>query len=186
MIKILNVAGARPNFMKVAPLVHEMNRHADIVHKLVHTGQHYDVMMSKVFFDDLGIPAPDVNLEVGRASVRAQIERIMARFDPVVRSERPDAVLVVGDVTSTVACARVARSHGVKVVHVEAGLRSFDLSMPEELNRVETDQISDFLFVTEPSGMANIERERLDGQGLPCRQRDDRLARGATRTRAHD
>ncbi len=164
MIKVLNVAGARPNFMKVAPLVHEMNRHEDIVHKLIHTGQHYDVMMSKVFFDDLGIPAPDVNLEVGAGERSAQIERIMARFDPVVRSERPDAVLVVGDVTSTVACARVARSHGVKVVHVEAGLRSFDLSMPEELNRVETDQISDYLFVTEPSGMANIERERLTGK----------------------
>jgi UDP-N-acetylglucosamine 2-epimerase (non-hydrolysing) len=120
--------------------------------------------MSKVFFDDLGIPAPDVNLEVGAGERSAQIDRIMTRFDPVVRSERPDAVLVVGDVTSTVACARVARSHGVKVVHVEAGLRSFDRSMPEELNRVETDQISDFLFVTEPSGMQNIERERLDGR----------------------
>lgn len=164
MIKILNVAGARPNFMKVAPLVHEMNRHDDIVHKLVHTGQHYDVMMSKVFFDDLGIPAPDVNLEVGAGERSAQIDRIMSRFDPVVRSERPDAVLVVGDVTSTVACARVARSHGVKVVHVEAGLRSFDRSMPEELNRVETDQISDYLFVTEPSGMMNIEREGLTGK----------------------
>jgi UDP-N-acetylglucosamine 2-epimerase (non-hydrolysing) len=163
MIKILNVAGARPNFMKVAPLVHEMNRHTDVVHRLVHTGQHYDVMMSKVFFDDLGIPAPDVNLEVGAGERSAQIERIMTRFDPVVRAERPDAVLVVGDVTSTVACARVARSHGVKVVHVEAGLRSFDRTMPEELNRVETDQISDFLFVTEPSGMQNIERERLSG-----------------------
>jgi UDP-N-acetylglucosamine 2-epimerase (non-hydrolysing) len=120
MIKILNIAGARPNFMKVAPLVHEMNKHSDIVHKLVHTGQHYDVMMSKVFFDDLGIPPPDVNLEVGAGERSAQIERIMNRFDPVVRAERPDAVLVVGDVTSTVACARVARSHGVKVVHVEA------------------------------------------------------------------
>ncbi len=164
MIKILNVAGARPNFMKVAPLVHEMNRHADITHKLVHTGQHYDVSMSKVFFDDLDIPAPDINLEVGAGARSAQIERIMTRFDPVVRSERPDAVLVVGDVTSTVACARVARDHGVKVVHVEAGLRSFDQSMPEELNRVETDRISDFLFVTEPSGMANIEREQLAGR----------------------
>ena len=164
MIKILNVAGARPNFMKVAPLVHEMNRHADIAHKLVHTGQHYDAMMSKVFFDDLGIPAPDVNLEVGAGERLAQIERIMTRFDPVVRAERPDAVLVVGDVNSTIACARVARSHGVKVVHVEAGLRSFDRAMPEEINRVETDQISDYLFVTEPSGMANIEREGLAGR----------------------
>jgi UDP-N-acetylglucosamine 2-epimerase (non-hydrolysing) len=164
MIKILNVAGARPNFMKVAPLVHEMNRHPDVEHRLIHTGQHYDVKMSKVFFEDLGIPEPDVNLEVGAGERSAQIERIMTRFDPVVRSESPDAVLVVGDVTSTIACARVARSHGVKVVHVEAGLRSFDLAMPEELNRVETDQISDFLFVTEPSGMENIRREKLPGQ----------------------
>jgi UDP-N-acetylglucosamine 2-epimerase (non-hydrolysing) len=164
MIKILNIAGARPNFMKVAPLVHEMNRHADVVHKLIHTGQHYDVMMSKVFFDDLGIPAPDVNLDVGAGERSAQIERIMTRFDPVIRSERPDAVLVVGDVTSTIACARVARDHGIKVVHVEAGLRSFDRTMPEELNRVETDQISDFLFVTEPSGMVNIAREGLVGR----------------------
>lgn len=163
MVKILNVAGARPNFMKVAPLVHEMNRHSDIVHRLVHTGQHYDVKMSKVFFDDLGIPEPDVNLEVGAGERSVQIDRIMSRFDPVVRSERPDAVLVVGDVTSTVACARVARSHGVKVVHVEAGLRSFDLTMPEELNRVETDQLSDFMFVTEPSGLSNIQREKLSG-----------------------
>jgi UDP-N-acetylglucosamine 2-epimerase (non-hydrolysing) len=164
MVKVLNVAGARPNFMKVAPLVHEMNRHSDVVHRLVHTGQHYDVKMSKVFFDDLGIPEPDVNLEVGAGERSVQIDRIMSRFDPVVRSERPDAVLVVGDVTSTVACARVARSHGVKVVHVEAGLRSFDLAMPEELNRVETDQLSDFMFVTERSGMANIEREGLSGR----------------------
>ena len=164
MVKILNVAGARPNFMKIAPLVHEMNKHPDIVHKLVHTGQHYDVMMSKVFFDDLNIPAPDVNLEVGAGDRLLQIERIMSRFDPVVRAEQPDAVLVVGDVTSTVACARVARSHGVKVVHVEAGLRSFDPAMPEELNRIETDRLSDFLFVTEPSGMVNIERESLHGK----------------------
>jgi UDP-N-acetylglucosamine 2-epimerase (non-hydrolysing) len=163
-MKILNVAGARPNFMKIAPLVHQMNKYPDIVHKLVHTGQHYDVLMSKVFFDDLEIPAPDVNLEVGAGERSLQIERIMSRFDPVVRAEQPDAVLVVGDVTSTVACARVARSHGVKVVHVEAGLRSFDPAMPEELNRIETDQLSDFLFVTEPSGMRNIERERLQGK----------------------
>jgi len=164
MIKILNVAGARPNFMKVAPLAHEMNRHADVVHKLVHTGQHYDVMMSKVFFDELDIPPPDVNLEVGGGERLAVIDKIMARFDPIVRSERPDAVLVVGDVNSTIACARVAREHGVKVVHVEAGLRSFDRDMPEELNRVETDRISDFLFVTEPAGMQNIANEGIEGR----------------------
>jgi len=163
-MKILNVAGARPNFMKIAPLIHEMRRHRDIEQRLIHTGQHYDVTMSKVFFDDLGIPEPDVNLEVGGGERQLVIEKIMSRFDPVVRSEQPDAVLVVGDVNSTIACARVARTHGVKVVHVEAGLRSFDRSMPEELNRVETDAISDYLFVTEPAGMQNIANERLKGK----------------------
>ena len=162
--KILNVVGARPNFMKIAPLVHEMNRHRDVEHKLVHTGQHYDETMSRAFFDDLGIPTPDVNLEVGAGARQPIIDKIMARFEPVVRAERPDAVLVVGDVNSTVACARVARNLGVKVVHVEAGLRSFDRSMPEELNRIETDEISDFLFVTEPAGMRNIADEMLGGR----------------------
>jgi UDP-N-acetylglucosamine 2-epimerase (non-hydrolysing) len=164
MLKILNVAGARPNFMKIAPLVHEMNRRSDITHKLVHTGQHYDVMMSKVFFDELDIPAPDVNLEVGAGERSMQIDRIMTRFDPIICAERPDVVVVVGDVNSTVACARIARSHGVKVAHVEAGLRSFDPTMPEELNRVETDQLSDLMFVTEPSAIANIANEGLTGR----------------------
>ena len=166
MTKVLIVAGARPNFMKIAPLVHEMRRHTDITHKLIHTGQHYDVLMSKVFFSDLNIPAPDVNLEVGAGERGVQIARIMDRFDPVVRAERPDVVLVVGDVNSTIACARVASGHNVKVAHVEAGLRSFDDEMPEELNRIETDRISDYLFVTEPSGMANITREQLRGQAF--------------------
>lgn len=164
MIKILNVAGARPNFMKVAPLIRALAAAGTFEQRLVHTGQHYDASMSQVFFDELGIPTPDVNLEVGPGERLAQIDRIMERFEPVVLRERPHAVLVVGDVNSTVACARIARKHGVKVVHVEAGLRSFDETMPEELNRVETDRLSDYLFVTEPSGMTNLEREGIAGK----------------------
>jgi UDP-N-acetylglucosamine 2-epimerase (non-hydrolysing) len=166
MVKILNVAGARPNFMKVAPLIRAMDRAGGFDHRLVHTGQHYDVAMSQVFFDELGIPAPHVNLDVGPGERTAQIARIMERFDPVVCAERPDAVLVVGDVNSTVACARVARARGVRVIHVEAGLRSFDESMPEELNRVETDRLSDLLFVTEESGMRNLAGEGVPGKAF--------------------
>src|SRR5262249_30118659 len=140
LIKILNVAGARPNFMKVAPLLRAMTNAGGFEQKLIHTGQHYDASMSQVFFDQLGIPPPEVNLGVGSGERLAQIERIAERFEPVLAKERPEAVLVVGDVNSTVACARVAKRHGVVVVHVEAGLRSFDESMPEELNRVETDR----------------------------------------------
>ena len=165
-MKILNIAGARPNFMKIAPLMKTMGAEPRFDARLIHTGQHYDDEMSKVFFDELGIPPPALNLQVGGGTRESQIERIMEKFDPVVRQERPDAVLVVGDVNSTIACARVARSHGVKVVHVEAGLRSFDTAMPEEVNRVETDQISDFLFVTEPSGMVNLEKEGIAGRAF--------------------
>jgi UDP-N-acetylglucosamine 2-epimerase (non-hydrolysing) len=150
--------------MKIAPLIRALRAAGDFEQRLVHTGQHYDAAMSQVFFDDLGIPTPDVNLEVGPGERLAQIERISERFEPVVLKERPDAVLVVGDVNSTVACARVARKHGIAVVHVEAGLRSFDPTMPEELNRVETDQLSDLLFVTEQSGMDNLEREGIRGR----------------------
>jgi UDP-N-acetylglucosamine 2-epimerase (non-hydrolysing) len=165
MIKVLNVAGARPNFMKVAPLIRAFERQG-IEQRLIHTGQHYDDAMSKVFFDDLGIPAPNENLEVGPGDRLGQIERIMQRFAPVLRAERPDAVVVVGDVNSTVACARVAKAQSTPVVHVEAGLRSFDESMPEELNRVETDRLSDLLFVTEESGLVNIAREGLPGKAF--------------------
>lgn len=164
MLKIINVVGARPNFMKIAPLIEAMKGHDDIASCLVHTGQHYDDKLSEVFFEQLGIPRPDVNLGIGSASREEQIARISAAFEPVVVKEKPQAVLVVGDVNSTIACARVAKTHGVHVVHVEAGLRSFDLSMPEEHNRYETDQISDFLFVTEESGMQNLEKERVPGK----------------------
>jgi len=165
-MRILCVAGARPNFMKIAPILDEIRRRPRLESKLVHTGQHYDVSMSTVFFDELGIPQPDINLEVGPAGREEQIQRISERFEPVVRDSRPQAVLVVGDVNSTVACARVARAQGVKVIHVEAGLRSFDTEMPEELNRIETDRLSDLLFVTEPSGMDNLKREQVSGQAF--------------------
>ena len=160
-IRIINVCGARPNFMKIAPLMEAYREFPVIEPLLVHTGQHYDENMSRMFFDELGIPRPDVNLEVGSASQAVQTAEIMKRFEPVVLEHRPAAVLVVGDVNSTVACALVAAKLGVKVVHVEAGLRSFDRSMPEEINRVLTDALSDLLFVSEPSGMANLKAEGI-------------------------
>ena len=158
-ITILNVAGARPNFVKIAPLMAAFEARPGMTAVLVHTGQHYDDRMSRVFFEQLGIPRPDINLEVGSGSHAAQTAQIMARFEPVVESYRPDLVLVVGDVNSTIACALVAAKMHVPVAHVEAGLRSFDRRMPEEINRVLTDAISDFLFVTEPSGARNLRRE---------------------------
>jgi UDP-N-acetylglucosamine 2-epimerase (non-hydrolysing) len=165
-VKILNVAGARPNFMKIAPLMDVMAATRGMEGVIVHTGQHYDVRMSQVFFDELGIPTPRINLEVGSGERLEQIRRIAERFEPVVVQERPDAVLVVGDVNSTVACAQVAKRHGIPVIHVEAGLRSFDRSMPEELNRIETDLLSDLLFVTEPSGMENLAEEGVPGRAF--------------------
>lgn len=187
MPKIVNVVGARPNFMKIAPLMEAMRASGDLVTLLVHTGQHYDESLSDVFFDELGIPRPDINLGVGSASREEQIERIAAAFEPVVERERPDAVLVVGDVNSTIACARVARRHGAKVVHVEAGLRSFDPSMPEEHNRYETDQISDYLFVTEESGMRNLEAEGVPGKRyLVGNVMIDTLVRNLDKVRASD
>ena len=158
-ITILNVCGARPNFMKIAPLMAAFRARTDTRAVLAHTGQHYDERMSRLFFDELGIPKPDVNLEVGSGTHAVQTAEIMRRFEPVVEQYRPDCVLVVGDVNSTIACALVAVKMGVKVAHVEAGLRSFDRSMPEEINRLLTDAISDYLFTTEPSAMANLARE---------------------------
>jgi UDP-N-acetylglucosamine 2-epimerase (non-hydrolysing) len=166
MRKVILVAGARPNFMKVAPLSREFQRRPGVESVLVHTGQHYDVMMSEVFFRELEIPHPDVNLEVGSHPRDEQIALIAERFDPVVRDTKPDVVIVVGDVNSTVACAQVARRYGVKVAHVESGLRSYDLRMPEELNRIETDKLADFLFVTEPSGMEHLAAEGVPGKSF--------------------
>jgi UDP-N-acetylglucosamine 2-epimerase (non-hydrolysing) len=161
-VKVIHIVGARPNFVKIASIVHAARAYPQIEQILVHTGQHYDEKLSKLFFDELDIPAPDVNLEVGSASHAVQTARIMMAFEPVVLEHRPDLVLVVGDVNSTVACALVAAKLGAAVAHVEAGLRSFDRSMPEEINRVLTDAISDLLFVTEQSGYDNLVREGID------------------------
>jgi UDP-N-acetylglucosamine 2-epimerase (non-hydrolysing) len=158
-MKIINVAGARPNFMKIAPLMRAMDRVSGLEPLLVHTGQHYDEEMSRLFFDELAIPRPAVNLEVGSASHAQQTATIMQRFEPVLEEHRPDLVVVVGDVNSTIACALVAVKRGTPVAHVEAGLRSGDRSMPEEINRILTDQISDLLLVSEPSGVENLLRE---------------------------
>jgi len=163
-LKLMLVAGARPNFMKVAPLMWEIQKRDDVDAFLVHTGQHYDVRMSERFFEELNIPTPDANLEVGSGSHAVQTAEVMKRFEPVLLANRPDAVVVVGDVNSTLACALTAVKLGVPVAHVEAGLRSFDRTMPEEINRILTDAISDQLFVSEPSGVANLCRENVPSE----------------------
>jgi len=160
---ILCVVGARPNFMKIAPIMEALRTGpAQIPARLVHTGQHYDAAMKDAFFDQLGIPEPDVDLEVGSGTHAIQTAEIMKRFEPVIDAERPAAIMVVGDVNSTIACALVASKKAVPVIHVEAGLRSYDRSMPEEVNRVLTDQISDLLFTTERDAHKNLEREGID------------------------
>ncbi|CAH1079371.1 non-hydrolyzing UDP-N-acetylglucosamine 2-epimerase [Candidatus Nitrotoga sp. 1052] len=159
---ILCVVGARPNFMKMAPIMAAfaaLGPELDV--SLVHTGQHYDVAMNHQYFEALGIPQPDINLEVGSGSHTAQTANVMLRFESVLNTKHPSAVLVVGDVNSTLACALVAVKKGVPVIHVEAGLRSFDRAMPEEINRVLTDQISELLFITERSGCENLLREGI-------------------------
>jgi len=166
-IKVVVVAGARPNFMKIAPIYHSLvarkgeaaSLGLDLSVQIVHTGQHYDSTMSDVFFTDLGLPAPDRHLEVGSGTHAEQTARVMMAFEKVVLEERPDVVVVVGDVNSTIACALTSKKLGVPVAHVEAGLRSFDMGMPEEINRKLTDAISDFLFVTEESGIRNLRNE---------------------------
>jgi UDP-N-acetylglucosamine 2-epimerase (non-hydrolysing) len=160
-MKIVAVVGARPNFMKIAPLMWEIERRPNTSAYLVHTGQHYDRTMSTLFFDQLRIPRPDINLEVGSGSHAVQTAEVMKRFEPILEAERPDAIVVVGDVNSTLACALTAVKMGVPVAHVEAGLRSFDRSMPEEINRLLTDAISQWLFVTEQSGVINLKREGM-------------------------
>jgi len=162
MIKIICVCGARPNLMKIAPLMREFEARGNFETLLVHTGQHYDENMSTLFFEELGIPEPDINLEVGSGTHAYQTAEIMKRCEPVIRDFKPDYVLVVGDVNSTIACGLVAVKLGVKLVHVEAGLRSFDRTMPEEINRLLTDRISDLLFVTEQSAIDNLSREGVD------------------------
>lgn len=158
-MKIINVVGARPNFMKIAPLIAAMKREPALEGFLVHTGQHYDEAMSQTFFDELGIPKPDLNLGVGSGSHAAQTAAIMVRFEEVLLARRPDLVLVVGDVNSTLACSVTAAKLEIPVAHVEAGLRSFDRSMPEEINRIVTDALSDLLFTTCEEADRNLERE---------------------------
>ena len=183
-LKLILVAGARPNFMKVAPLIHAIHRHNEVVglalrgqsrpdcarsasattsppfdYRLVHTGQHYDAAMSEIFFKELGIPAPDVNLGVGSGSHAVQTANVMIGFEKVCLEQKPDWVVVFGDVNSTVACSLVAAKLGVRVAHVEAGLRSFDRTMPEEINRVVTDAIADLLLTPSEDGNENLRRE---------------------------
>ena len=155
-MKIINIVGTRPNFMKIAPLMEAYRGCDEIEPLLVHTGQHYDEEMSDLFFNQLGIPRPDFNLGVGSSTHARQTAEIMMAFEPLVIEHRPDLVLVVGDVNSTIACGLVAVKLGVRLAHVEAGLRSFDRSMPEEINRILTDAISDLLFCTEQSGVDNL------------------------------
>ena len=158
-MKILNVVGARPNFMKVAPLHRAFLTYPNIDSKIIHTGQHYDERMSSIFFEQLGLPKPDYYLGVGSGSHAVVTAKVMVEFEQIILKEQPDLVLVVGDVNSTMACALVAKKMNINLIHVEAGLRSGDRKMPEELNRILTDSISDYLFVTEQSGMIHLARE---------------------------
>ena len=157
--------------MKVAPVIEALSAHSEasgigVEQRLVHTGQHYTPELSKLLFDDLGLPKPDINLNVGSGSHGEQTGRVMVAFDEVLEQEQPDLIVVVGDVNSTIACALDAAKRGIKVAHVEAGLRSFDRSMPEEINRVLTDQISDWLFTTEESAAENLRREGIEGDSV--------------------
>ncbi len=163
MKKIISVVGARPNFMKIAPIHLEFLKYKDLVqHWICHTGQHYDEKMSKIFFKELNISEPDFNLNVGSGSHAVQTANIMLEFEKVLIAEKPNLVIVVGDVNSTIACSLVAKKMNIPVAHIEAGLRSFDRTMPEEINRILTDSISDYLFVTEQSGIDNLKNEGIE------------------------
>ena len=165
-MRIVGVVGARPNFMKMAPLLREMQRHPAITATLVHTGQHYDDSMAGQFFRDLQLPPPGISLEVGSGSHAYQTAEVMKRLEPVLDDIRPHLVVVVGDINSTLAAAVTAVKAGIPVAHVEAGLRSFDRSMPEEINRLLTDAVSEYLFVTEESGRENLRREGVDARKI--------------------
>jgi len=162
---IFIIGGARPNFMKIAPLIREFKKQ-EIKFKFIHTGQHYDYNMSKVFFDNLGIPEPDYFLNVGSGTHASQTAKIMIEFEKVILKEKPRLVIVVGDVNSTIACALVAKKRSIEVAHIEAGLRSFDFQMPEEINRKLTDQLSDYLFITERSALLNLKNEGIDSSKI--------------------
>ena len=158
-MKVFLVAGARPNFMKIAPVYRASKKHPGVDCRIVHTGQHYDREMSQAFFDDLDLPVPDFNLNAGSGTHAVQTAKIMTAFEKICMEEKPDWVVVVGDVNSTLACSIVAKKMLIRVAHVEAGLRSFDMTMPEEINRMVTDSITDCFFVTEESGEKNLLRE---------------------------
>lgn len=165
-LRILSVVGARPNFMKIAPLLAELRKVEGVDHLLLHSGQHYGDLMSDAFFRDLELPEPDINLEVGSGSHAWQTAEIMKRLEPIVIEWKPELVIVVGDVNSTIAASLVASKLGIRIAHIEAGLRSFDMSMPEEINRKLTDAISTFLFVTEESGVRNLQREGISADRI--------------------
>jgi len=163
---VLHVVGARPNFVKAAPVMRALEKWTEARQTLVHTGQHYDKNLSDVFISQLGMRAPDVNLEVGSGSHAVQTAEVMIRFEPVVLERKPDVVLVYGDVNSTVAAALVCSKLRVRVAHVEAGLRSFDLSMPEEINRIVTDRLADTLFTPSEDGDINLQREGIPAEKI--------------------
>ena len=165
-MNICHIVGARPNFMKVAPVFNALKPRANVAQTLIHSGQHYDVNMSDVFFQQLGLPAPDVNLAVGSGTQAKQTAEIMIRLEPAVLERDPDIVLVYGDVNSTIAAALVCAKLGVPVGHVEAGLRSFDRTMPEEINRVVTDQLADLLFTPSDDGDENLRREGIPAEKI--------------------
>ncbi|MCK5601617.1 UDP-N-acetylglucosamine 2-epimerase (non-hydrolyzing), partial [Candidatus Pacearchaeota archaeon] len=161
-MKIIHIVGARPNFMKIAPIMAVINNYPlEIEQVLVHTGQHYDTNLSAIFFDDLDLPQPDHHLGIGSGTHAIQTARIMLAFEPLIQELAPDLVLIVGDVNSTLACALVCAKLNIPVGHVEAGLRSFDRTMSEEINRLLTDQISDLLFIPSPDGRVNLLREGI-------------------------
>ena len=167
MMRVIHVVGARPNYMKVAPIMRAMRQRPDFWEQiLVHTGQHYDQELSEVFFPELGLPPPDVYLGTGSGSHAEQYARVLQGFESVLKQERPQWVIVVGDVNSTLACALAATQARVQVAHVEAGLRSFDRSMPEEINRVLTDHLSTLLFTSEPCGAENLRREGIEEEKI--------------------
>ncbi|MBI3405205.1 MAG: UDP-N-acetylglucosamine 2-epimerase (non-hydrolyzing) [Acidobacteria bacterium] len=165
-LRVVAAAGARPNFVKIAPLVKALDAEAGVETLLVHTGQHYDPSLSRLFFDQLNIRPPDINLETGSGSHGKQTGEVLARIEPILQDWKPNVVVVVGDVNSTLACALAAVKLWIPVAHVEAGLRSFDKTMPEEVNRVLTDTISEYLFVSEPSGVENLGREGVPAQKI--------------------
>ncbi len=168
-LKFLIIAGARPNFMKVAPIIQEIRKYSEdannhetqLEYRLIHTGQHYDEKMSDIFFQELGIPSPDINLSVGSGSHALQTANVMLKFEPICELEKPDWVVVVGDVNSTLACTLVCAKLGIKVAHVEAGLRSFDRTMPEEVNRIVTDALADLLLTPSADANDNLKREGI-------------------------